>query len=137
MRVTVLLYPTALWLALSVPLLAQAPPGQTISAVEFTGLTRTSEVLVRDVVGNQRVEARVRAIVQLARTMNLKTTAECIESAAIQTAVGALGVDFGQGFAIGRPRPVEQVLQDLLRGSSGVVRPLTPSASARPNRMVS
>lgn len=78
--------------------------------------------LVRDVVGNQRVQAMVTAIVQLARTMNLKTTAECIESEAIQAAVGALGVDFGQGFAIGRPRPVEQVLQDLLRGSTGVVR---------------
>lgn len=78
--------------------------------------------LVRDVVGNQRAQAMVTAIVQLARTMNLKTTAECIESEAIQTAVGALGVDFGQGFAIGRPRPVEQVLQDLLRGSAGVVR---------------
>lgn len=78
--------------------------------------------LVRDVVGNQRAQAVVTAIVQLARTRNLKTTAECIESGAILTAVGALGVDFGQGFAIGRPRPVEQVLQDLLRGSAGGVR---------------
>jgi diguanylate cyclase (GGDEF)-like protein len=85
--------------------------------------------LVRDVVGNQRSQAMVTAIVQLARTMNLKTTAECIESEAIQTAVGALGVDFGQGFAIGRPRPVEQVLQDLLRGSAGVVR-LNPNRQA-------
>ena len=44
--------------------------------------------------------------------------------------VGALGVDFGQGFAIGLPRPVEEVLQDLLRGSAGVVR-------SSPNRPVS
>lgn len=93
--------------------------------------------LVRDAVGSQRAQAMVTAIVQLARTMNLKTTAECIESEAIQTAVGALGVDFGQGFAIGRPRPVEQVLQDLLRGSSGVVRQPSLTATARPNRLVS
>ncbi|WP_175597252.1 bifunctional diguanylate cyclase/phosphodiesterase [Peristeroidobacter soli] len=93
--------------------------------------------LVRDVVGNPQAQAMVTAIVQLARTMNLKTTAECIESEAIQTAVGALGVDFGQGFVIGRPRPVEQVLQDLLRGSAGVVRASAPLATARPHRLVS
>lgn len=93
--------------------------------------------LVRDVVGNQQAQAKVTAIVQLARAKNLKTTAECIESEAIQSAVGALGVDFGQGFAIGRPRPVEQVLQDLLRGSSGVVRQPSLLATARPHRLVS
>ena len=45
----------------------------------------------------------------------LRTTAECVESEAIQTAMTQLGVDYGQGFAIGRPRPLEHVLQELLR----------------------
>lgn len=74
----------------------------------------------------------VTAIVQLARAMGLKTTAECVESDAILAAVGQLGVDFGQGFAIGRPRPLEQVLQELLRGSAGVVR----QAATHPSRVV-
>lgn len=83
--------------------------------------------LVRDLVGadqrhNGRSQAMVTAIVQLARTMNLRTTAECVESEAILGAVGKLGVDFGQGFAIGRPRPLELVLQELLKGAPGVVR---------------
>jgi EAL domain-containing protein (putative c-di-GMP-specific phosphodiesterase class I) len=78
--------------------------------------------LVRDLVGNQRSQAMVTAIVQLARAMNLQTTAECVESEAILAAVGQLGVDFAQGFAIGRPRPFEVVLQELLRGSAGVIR---------------
>jgi EAL domain-containing protein (putative c-di-GMP-specific phosphodiesterase class I) len=64
----------------------------------------------------------VTAIAQLAKTMKLRTTAECVESEAIQAAVARLGVDFGQGFAIGRPRPLEIVLQELLRGAPGVVR---------------
>jgi diguanylate cyclase (GGDEF)-like protein len=94
--------------------------------------------LVRDLVGNQRSQAMVTAIVQLARAMNLKTTAECVESEAILAAVGQLGVDFGQGFAIGRPRPLEQVLQELLRGSAGVVRqPATQTATWRAGRVVS
>ena len=70
--------------------------------------------LVRDVAHNQRSQAMVSAIVQLARAMKLKTTAECIESDAIQQAVAELGVDYGQGFSIGRPRPLEGVLQELL-----------------------
>jgi EAL domain-containing protein (putative c-di-GMP-specific phosphodiesterase class I) len=64
----------------------------------------------------------VAAIVQLARTMNLRTTAECVESDAILSAVGRLGIDYGQGFAIGRPRALELVLQELLKGAPGVVR---------------
>ena len=74
--------------------------------------------LVRDLVGNQRAQAMVTAIVQLARAMNLRTTAECVENPAILAVVEPLGVDFVQGFAIGRPRPLELVLQELL-GDSG------------------
>ena len=77
---------------------------------------------VRDLAGNARASAMLAATVQLARDMNLKTTAKCVESPAIRSAAGQLGIDYGQGFAIGRPRPFEQVLQELLRGSAGVVR---------------
>lgn len=83
--------------------------------------------LVRDLASNARSQAMVTAIVQLARTMKLRTTAECIESEAIQATVARLGVDFGQGFAIGRPRPLEIVLQELLRGTGAA-----PRASASP-----
>jgi diguanylate cyclase (GGDEF)-like protein len=79
--------------------------------------------LVRDLAGNPHSQAMVTAIVQLAGTMKLSTTAECVESEAILAAVGQLGVDFGQGFAIGRPRPLEGVMQELLRTVSGVSRP--------------
>jgi EAL domain-containing protein (putative c-di-GMP-specific phosphodiesterase class I) len=72
--------------------------------------------LVRDLVGNPRSQAMVSAIVQLSQAMKLTTTAECVESEAILKAIEELGVDFGQGFAIGRPRPLEIVLQELLKG---------------------
>ncbi len=78
--------------------------------------------LVRDLASNARSQAMVTAIVQLARTMKLRTTAECVESEAIQATVAELGVDFGQGFAIGRPRPLEIVLQELLRETPGLPR---------------
>lgn len=78
--------------------------------------------LVRDLVGNPRSQAMVSAIVQLSEAMKLTTTAECVESEAILKAIGELGVDYGQGFAIGRPRPLEIVLQELLKGAPAGAR---------------
>lgn len=70
--------------------------------------------LVRDVAGNPRSQAMVNAVVQLARAMRLKTTAECVENEEILHALRELDVDYVQGFAIGRPRPFELVLKELL-----------------------
>jgi len=70
--------------------------------------------LIRDVTHNQRSQAMVSAVVQLARAMKLETTAECIESPEIHQAIASLGVDYAQGFAIGRPRPLELTLNELL-----------------------
>lgn len=86
--------------------------------------------LVRDVAGNARSRAAVTAIVQLSQAMKLETTAECVESEAILAAVGQLGVTYGQGFAIGRPRPLEIVLQELLRSG-----PAPRGGSSRPSRI--
>ena len=55
----------------------------------------------------------VRAIAQLARAMNITTVAEYVETEEIRTRVRALGVDYGQGFAIARPVPVGEVLDVL------------------------
>ncbi len=76
--------------------------------------------LIRDLVQNPRSQAMVSAVVQLARAMKLTTTAECIESDEIRRIVAELGVDHAQGFAIGRPSPLENVLRDLLNGSKTV-----------------
>jgi len=65
---------------------------------------------IRDVATNQRSQAMVSAIVQLSRAIGLATTAECVESEAICATVRDLGVDFGQGFSLGRPEPLESVL---------------------------
>jgi diguanylate cyclase (GGDEF)-like protein len=86
--------------------------------------------LVRDLAGNARSRAAVTAIVQLSQSMKLQTTAECVETEAILAAVGQLGVTYGQGFAIGRPRPLEIVLQELLRSG-----PAPRGGSTRPSRI--
>jgi diguanylate cyclase (GGDEF)-like protein len=72
---------------------------------------------VRDVVEDDRSQAMLSAIVQLARAMGLRTVAECVESDEIRHITCGLGVDFGQGFSIRRPVPLEQVIGELLGGN--------------------
>jgi len=73
--------------------------------------------LVRDVVGDERSQAMLSAIVRLAGAMGLKTVAECVESEEIRSITRSLGVEYGQGFAIGRPTPLDQVIQ-VVRGAT-------------------
>lgn len=69
---------------------------------------------VRDVVVDDRSKAMLSAIVQLARAMGLRTVAECVESDQIRDITRELGVEYGQGFSIGRPLPLERVIDGLL-----------------------
>jgi EAL domain-containing protein (putative c-di-GMP-specific phosphodiesterase class I) len=55
----------------------------------------------------------VRSMAQLARSMSMVTVAEYVESREISARVALLGVDYGQGFAIGRPTPLTDVLAGL------------------------
>jgi diguanylate cyclase (GGDEF)-like protein len=68
---------------------------------------------VRDAASNPRTEAMVRAIAQLASTMGMETVAEFVETDDLRIRMASLGVDFGQGFAIGKPAPLAEVLGDL------------------------
>ncbi|HET7756220.1 MAG TPA: EAL domain-containing protein [Steroidobacteraceae bacterium] len=81
---------------------------------------------IRDVLTDPRAEAMVRAIAELARSMSITTVAEYIETEAISDHVAQLGVDYGQGFAIGRPIPLAELLAEL-------PLPSEPSGDQRPD----
>ena len=68
---------------------------------------------VRDILKDPRAESMVRAIAQLARSMSLITVAEYVETEEIRMRLATLGVDYGQGFAIGRPGPLTDLLAEL------------------------
>ena len=68
---------------------------------------------VRDILKDPRSESMVRAIAQLARGMSITTVAEYVETDEIRARISTLGVDYGQGFAIGRPEPFADVLTQL------------------------
>jgi EAL domain-containing protein (putative c-di-GMP-specific phosphodiesterase class I) len=54
-------------------------------------------------------QAMVAAMIKLARSLNFKVIAEQVEDKASVDAVRTMGVDYLQGFAIGRPRPLRKV----------------------------
>jgi diguanylate cyclase (GGDEF)-like protein/PAS domain S-box-containing protein len=62
---------------------------------------------VRDVVHSPADQRLVRAIVQMAEPLGLKTVAEGVEDQATLELVRELGVDFVQGFGIHRPEPLQ------------------------------
>ncbi len=73
---------------------------------------------VRDVLANKRSEATIRGIVELAKGFSIDTVAEYVETQAIADKVRELGVDYAQGYAFGRPEPLDKVLDDLGRDES-------------------
>jgi diguanylate cyclase (GGDEF)-like protein len=68
---------------------------------------------IRDVIKDKRAESMVRAIAELARSMSIITVAEYCETEAICAHVAQLGVDYGQGFAIGKPIALAELLNEL------------------------
>ena len=68
---------------------------------------------VRDVLKDVRAESMVRAVAQLARGMSIITVAEYIETEEIGDRISQLGVDYGQGFAIGKPLPLVDLLAEI------------------------
>lgn len=63
--------------------------------------------LVRDVATSRVSQAMVHAVNYVAHVMGMKTIAEFVESEQIMQALGKLSVDYAQGYAIGKPRPID------------------------------
>jgi diguanylate cyclase (GGDEF)-like protein len=81
---------------------------------------------VRDVLTNTRSQALVRAIVQLADAMGITTVAEFVESNGVRDRLAALGIQFGQGYALGRPGPLDDVIAAVAeRAPEARERPFT------------
>jgi PAS domain S-box-containing protein len=67
---------------------------------------KIDQSFVRDVATNREDQAMVRGIVAIARELGVMTVAEGIEDAATLGLVSDYGVDFAQGYHIGRPAPL-------------------------------
>jgi diguanylate cyclase (GGDEF)-like protein len=77
------------------------------------GAVRLHGALAREVLDDPLGRSRILAITQLAQAFGLETVATRVESEAIRAAIAPLGVDFGQGFAIGRASSLDAAIADL------------------------
>jgi diguanylate cyclase (GGDEF)-like protein len=68
---------------------------------------------VRDAIVNARSESMIKAIAQLAKVMCMETIAEYVETDVLRARMADLGVDYGQGFAMGKAQRLEDLLEEL------------------------
>lgn len=68
-------------------------------------------VFIRDLLSDPVDYALVRAINEVGKTLGKTTIAEFVENAQIREKLAELGVDCVQGYGVGRPRPLMDILQ--------------------------
>ncbi len=69
-------------------------------------------VFVSDILEQKSSYTMVKSVTEIAHFMDKKVIAEFVESEAILNVLRKLNVDFAQGYAVGRPIPLNQVLSD-------------------------
>ncbi|MGO8831028.1 MAG: EAL domain-containing protein [Steroidobacteraceae bacterium] len=92
--------------------------------------------LSRDLIDNAKSQSMLVAITQLAKTFGLETVAGHVETDAIRALAARLGVDYGQGFLIGKPLALDDAIRDLpLYSCFAAPTELRDAAGARAARL--
>jgi diguanylate cyclase (GGDEF)-like protein/PAS domain S-box-containing protein len=68
---------------------------------------------VKDIVSNSIDRAIVESIHEISGKLGARTIAEFVESSAIIGVLDEIGIDYAQGYAIGRPMPVADLLETM------------------------
>ena len=68
-------------------------------------------MFVRDIVDDPIDHAMVKSINEIGQVMGMQTIAEFVENEEIQLLLSDIGVDFGQGYGLGRPVPLEEIIE--------------------------
>ena len=76
-------------------------------AVDFL---KIDGVFVKDMLRDPMDMAMVKSINEIGHVMGKRTIAEFVENEAILEKLRAIGVDYAQGYAIGRPQPIDSML---------------------------
>ncbi|CCN81211.1 putative TWO COMPONENT HISTIDINE KINASE [Vibrio nigripulchritudo SFn27] len=77
-------------------------------------IVKIDGIFVRDIDQNESDYIMVRSINDLAQQMGKVTVAEFVESPAVIERLCELGVNYGQGYNIGMPKPLGELVNDLV-----------------------
>ena len=68
-------------------------------------------MFVRDIVIDPIDHAMVKSINEIGQVMEMKTIAEFVENDEIKGMLREIGVNYGQGYGIDKPRPIQEILE--------------------------
>lgn len=68
---------------------------------------------VKEICSDPVAKTMVEAINNVGHTMNLLTVGEFVENAEIMQVLAEIGVDYGQGYGIAKPKPFSEYLDDM------------------------
>ncbi len=77
-------------------------------------IVKIDGVFIKDILTDSSSYAMVKSITEISHHMGKKVVAEYVESEAILIALRDLEVDFAQGFGVGHPVPIKNILQHKL-----------------------
>jgi len=77
-------------------------------------IVKIDGIFVRDIDKNDMDMIMVRSINDLAQQMGKVTVAEFVENPAIIECLCELGVDYGQGYEIGMPKPLPELVDEII-----------------------
>ncbi|MFQ6023648.1 MAG: PAS domain S-box protein [Acidiferrobacterales bacterium] len=73
-------------------------------------LIKIDGVFVKDIVDDPIAFAMVNSINEIGHVMGKQTIAEFVENEVILKKLKEIGVDYAQGYAVGRPRPIDEMI---------------------------
>ncbi|MEL7451668.1 MAG: EAL domain-containing protein, partial [Pseudomonadota bacterium] len=83
---------------------------------------------VKEIVGDKVSRTMVASINEIGHVMELRTIAEFVENDQIRTLLTNMGVDYAQGYGVGKPRPLLDMLEELAPQPQEVAVPALASA---------
>lgn len=67
-------------------------------------------IFIKDILNSPIDEAMVKSINDIGHVMAMKTVAEFVESEEIAQKLRSMGIDYGQGYGLGKPTPIDNIL---------------------------
>ncbi len=86
---------------------------KTVIDLADSGLIEVLKIdgeLVKSITSSQKSRKIVRMIASMSKNLNAKTVAEFLENSEIIALVREMGINYGQGYALGKPQPIDQLL---------------------------
>jgi diguanylate cyclase (GGDEF)-like protein len=92
-------------------------------------ILKLDKSFIKDLARRPEDQSIVSLVIAMAHRLNMKVVAEGVEEEEQHAMLQAMGCDMAQGFLLGRPRPMEDLIQAWQLGFKADPEPLAPESS--------